>query len=323
MSAIPVPTKSPALPAGQVPRGGGADRRSRNRARQRRIDLKALAFLGPGMLILLVFVFYPTGYALWISFTDASGFGEPSFVGLQNYLAILEDQDALASIVNTVRYAVLYGPAVIVVAIAVALLLNRTDLLGRSTVRTMIFLPFIISMAVAALAWGFILDPNIGILPYWLSRVGLTLPPLLNSTTWAMPTVAFVAVWKNFGYFMVIFLAGLQNIPRQLYEAASIDGAGAWRQFLSVTLPGLRPTMTYVIVLAANGAFQAFDQIYILTKGGPFRSTETLVYRIYTEGFSNFELGTAAALSFVLLAITLVVGVAQLMISRRQEKDLA
>jgi multiple sugar transport system permease protein len=296
---------------------------ARERARRRRTDLRALGFLAPGLFILAVFVFYPTFYALWISLTDASGFNSPTFIGLENYLGVFTDSDALRAILNTLKYAVLYGPAVIVVALGVAILLNRSDLLWRSGIRTVIFLPFIISMAVAALAWGFILDPNIGILPYWASRIGLPIPRLLESVTWAMPTVAFVAIWKNFGYFMVIFLAGLQNIPRELYEAASIDGAGAWRRFTSVTLPGLRPTMTYIVVLAANGAFQAFDQIYIMTMGGPFRSTETLVYRVYTEGFSNFELGTAAALSFVLLAITLVVGVIQLIVSARQEKDLA
>jgi multiple sugar transport system permease protein len=298
-------------------------RSARGRAKQRRTDLKALPFLAPGAVILAIFVFYPIIYAFVISLSNSTGFNSPSFVGLANYLEIFRDDDSLRAIVNTLKYAVLYGPATVIVALAVAMLLNRTDLLGRGAMRTVIFLPFIISMAVASLAWGFILDPNIGILPYWLSRLGIHLPALLQSETWAMPTVAFVAIWKNFGYFMVIFLAGLQNVPRELYEAASIDGAGAWRKFTSVTLPGLSPTMTYVIVFAANGAFQAFDQIYIMTQGGPFRSTETMVYRVYTEGLGNFELGTASALSFVLLAITLVIGIVQLLVNRRQEKDLA
>ncbi|MDU0348746.1 sugar ABC transporter permease [Actinomyces sp. MRS3W] len=270
-----------------------------------------------------MFVLVPTFYALWLSFTDASGFNTPQLIGLDNYITAFTDPDSLGAIGHTILYAALYLPSVIIAALAVAILLNRSDLVARGAMRTIIFVPFIISMAVAALAWGFILDPELGILPYWLSKIGLHIPDLLNSTTWAMPTVVFVAVWKNFGYFMVIFLAGLQNVPRELYEAASIDGAGTWKKFTSVTLPGLRPTMTYVVVLAANGAFQAFDQIYIMTKGGPLRSTETVVYRVYTEGFMNFRLGEASALSFVLMALTLLVGIGQLIISRRQEKDLA
>ena len=193
----------------------------------------------------------------------------------------------------------------------------------RSYLRTTIFVPFIISMAVAALAYGFILNAQTGILPYWVSRLGVTLPDILNSSTWALPAVIFVAVWKNFGYFMVIFIGGLQTISGELYEAAEIDGANAWQRFVSVTLPGLRPTMTYVVILAANGAFQAFDQIYVMTGGGPLRSTETIVYRVYLEGFKNFRQGYASALSFILMAITMVIGAIQLIISRRQERDLA
>ena len=203
-----------------------------------------------------------------------------------------------------------------------ARLLHDVGLFLRSALRTTIFVPFIISMAVAALSFGFLLNAQTGILPYWVSKFGFTLPDILNSN-WALPAVIFVAVWKNFGYFMVIFIGGLQTIPGDLYEAAEIDGANAWRRFVSVTLPGLRPTMTYVVILAANGAFQAFDQIYVMTGGGPLRSTETIVYRVYIEGFKNFRQGYASALSFILMAITMVIGVVQLIISRRQEKDLA
>ncbi|GAA4967003.1 sugar ABC transporter permease [Kineococcus glutinatus] len=290
----------------------------------RRRTIAAAGFLLPGIAILAVWVFYPTFYALAISFTNASGFNQPKFIGLDNYARIVTDEDTRGAIVNTIVYAVSYAPLVIVVAIAMALLLNRKDLPMRGLIRTVVFLPFIISMAVAALAWSFLLDANTGLVPYWASRVlGTSMPDLLNDPTWAMPTVVLVAVWKNFGYFMVIFIAGLQNISGELYEAAHLDGANAWRRFWAVTVPGLRPTMTYVIILAANGAFQAFDQIYIMTSGGPERSTETIVYRVYTEGFSNFRQGYAASLSFVLMAITMVVGIVQLSINRRQERDLA
>lgn len=324
-------TKATSAPVYRAPRaiGGGGSRDTGTASRsggskhlRRRRDLTGYLFSGPGLVILGIFVFYPTFYALFMSFTNASGFNDPSFIGFDNYQRAFTNPDALNAIWRTIVYAVVYAPVVIVVALALAVLLNQTGMFLRSYLRTAIFMPFIISMAVAALAYGFILNAQTGILPYWVSRLGIELPDILNSR-WAMPAVIFVAVWKNFGYFMVIFIGGLQTIPGELYEAAEIDGANAWQRFVSVTLPGLRPTMTYVVILAANGAFQAFDQIYVMTGGGPLRSTETIVYRVYIEGFRNFRQGYASALSFILMAITMVVGVIQLIISRRQEKDLA
>ncbi len=296
-------------------------RRTKQEGRRLRAGLM---FLAPGLVILLIWVFYPTFYALYISFTNSSGLNTPEFIGLANYARIFTDPDTRGAIVNTLVYAVSFAPLVIATAIGMAMLLNRKDLPFRGFFRTVIFLPFIISMAVAALAFTFLLDASTGLLPYWIHQIfGIQVPDMINSTTWAMPTVVFVAVWKTFGYFMVIFIAGLQGIPQEQYEAAHLDGASSWGRFWHVTLPGLRPTMTYVIILAANFAFQAFDQIYIMTAGGPQRSTETIVYRVYTEGFTNFRQGYASSLSFVLMAITMVVGVIQLTINKRQEKDLA
>ena len=321
-TSAPVYRAPRAIGGGAPPETGTARRAGGSKRLRRRRDLTGYLFSGPGLVILGIFVFYPTLYAFVMSFTNASGFNRPKFTGLDNYRRAFTNGDSLGALWNTVVYAVVYAPVVIVVALALAVLLNQTGMFLRSYLRTAIFMPFIISMAVAALAYGFILNAQTGILPYWISRLGIAIPDILNSR-WALPAVIFVAVWKNFGYFMVIFIGGLQTIPGELYEAAEIDGANAWQRFVSVTLPGLRPTMTYVVILAANGAFQAFDQIYVMTGGGPLRSTETLVYRVYIEGFRNFRQGYASALSFILMAITMVVGVVQLIISRRQEKDLA
>ncbi|MDR1825531.1 MAG: sugar ABC transporter permease [Bifidobacteriaceae bacterium] len=289
----------------------------------RRRNIAGAGFLAPGLAILAVFVFYPTFYAFGLSFTNASGFKAPEWQGFANYARVFTDADTRGAVLHTLQYAIGYAPLVIIVALLMAMLLNRKDIPFRGFFRTVIFLPFIISMAVAALSWSFLIDANTGIIPYWFSQIFHTqMPDLLHDTFWAMPTVIFVAVWKNFGYFMVIFIAGLQGIPRDLYEAAEIDGASAWQRFWSVTLPGLRSTMTYVIILAATGAFQAFDQIYIMTKGGPSRTTETIVYRVYTEGFTNFRQGYASSLAFILMLITMVVGVIQLTINKRQERDL-
>lgn len=291
------------------------------RARSRARSLRALAFLAPALLVLLVFVLVPALEALRLSFTDASGFGTPRFVGLENYLRVLESPASRRAILNTLAYALLYGPAVIVAGLASALLLNRKDIPFRAFFRTIIFLPFVISMAVASIAWNFLLDPDLGLVAHWLGGIGLH-PGDVFASAWALPVVTAIAVWKNFGYFMVIFLAGLQGIPAHLYEAATLDGAGPWRKLLAVTIPGLRSTMTFVIIFALVGAFQAFDQIYILTQGGPDHATETIVYRIYTDGFRDFEMGYASAFSYVLLAITLVLGLVQLRINALQEKDL-
>ncbi len=307
----------------QVPHGAVGTRRTGSVRLARRRNLVGSAFMAPAAVILLVFVFYPALYALFVSFTDSTGLNEPKFTGLDNYAKAFGDADSRKAIWNTVVYAVGYAPVVIVVALAMALLLNRKDLPLRGLMRTIIFLPFVISMAVASLAWSFLIDPNTGLVPYWMSQVGIDMPDVLNSTTWAMPTVILVAVWKNFGYFMVIFLAALQGVPRELYEAAEIDGANSWRRLLAITIPGLRSAMTYIVILAASGAFQAFDQIYVMTHGGPQRATETIVYRVYTEGFTNFRQGYASALSFILMAITMVIGVTQLIINKRQERDLA
>lgn len=304
------------------PRPLGGPRRAHRKQEHMRV-LKAGAFLAPALLVIGGFVFVPAAIALWTSFTDASGFGEAEWVGLHNYAEALTDATELRALLNTVLYALLYAPPVIAVGLGAALLLNRSDIPFRSFFRTAIFMPFVISMAVASLAWNFLLDPNLGLLPHWLAGIGIRLGDVFADPSLALPAVAAVAVWKNFGYFMVIFLAGLQGVPAQLYEAARIDGAGAWRRFTAVTLPGLQGTMTFIVIFAMIGAFQAFDQIYIMTQGGPDHATETIVYRIYVEGFRDFKLGFASALSYILLVITLVLGLIQLRIGAKQERDLA
>jgi multiple sugar transport system permease protein len=278
-------------------------------------------FSAGAVAVIGLFVFYPALYALQLSFTDATGFNHPSFVGWRNYIDIFTNAGALRALLNTFIYTVIYVPLLVMVALAVAVILNRKDLPLRGFFRSAIFLPFVISMAVAAMAWQFLLDPNLGFLPYWFSKVGIRMGDILGNTLWALPVVTAVGIWKNFGYFMVIFLAGLQGVSQELYEAAELDGCGAWQKFLAVTLPGLRSTMTYVVIMSLIQSFQAFDQIYVMTSGGPDHMTETVVYRIYTEGFRNFHLGTASALSYILLIITFLVGVIQLIINNRHEKE--
>ena len=202
------------------------------------------------------------------------------------------------------------------------LLLNRKDLKFVGFFRTCMFLPFVISLTVAAIAWQFILSPSLGLVPYWIQQLtGIAHVDLLGTRETAMAAIVFITVWKNFGYFMVIFLAGLQGISAELYEAASLDGASAWQKFRYITLPALRPTFNYVVIFGLIGSFQVFDQVFILTSGGPARATETIVYRIYTEAFGNGKLGYASALSYVLLIMTLIVGLIQLYTNNKHEKE--
>ncbi|GEL46752.1 sugar ABC transporter permease [Cellulomonas hominis] len=293
----------------RTPRGG------------RRRTRTALAFLAPALLVLGVFVVWPMISALQMSFTDASGFGQAEWVGLENYTRIFTDPDILDAVGNTVLYAVLFTPTAVIVALALALLLNDPRLPFRGLFRTALFLPFIISLAVGALAWSYLIDPQVGLLHYWLRGLGIDLGNVLQDPTLAMPAVALVAVWKNFGFYMVIFLAGLQDIPGSLYEAAKMDGAGAWSRFRHITLPMLSNTTAFVLIFALIAALQAFDQIYVMTGGGPYGSTQTVVMEIYESGFRKLELGFASALSYVLLLATLVLSLVQFVFFGRREEE--
>ncbi|MGN7862700.1 carbohydrate ABC transporter permease [Microbacterium sp. 22303] len=281
----------------------------------------ALLFLLPALVVLIAFVGWPMLSALRLSFTNASGFGVEEWVGLENYVRVFTDPRILSSLGNTAFYTVLFTPTALVAALLLALLLGNRGLIGRGFFRTAFFLPFIISLAVAAFAWTYLLDPQVGLLNHWLRSIGVQLGNVLQDPTLAMPAVVLVAIWKSFGFYMVIFIAGLQEIPESLYEAAKIDGAGAWRRFTNVTLPQLSNTLAFVVTFAMIAALQAFDQIYVMTGGGPYRSTQTVVMEIYQEGFKKLDLGGATALSYVLLAATLILSLVQFRFFGRREKD--
>lgn len=287
-----------------------------------RRTLTALAFLAPALVVLGAFVAWPMLSALRLSFTDASGFGREEFVGLDNYADVFTDPDIVEAVINTLWYTVLFTPTAVAVALLLALALNDPRLPFRSFFRTALFLPFVVSLAVAAFAWSYLIDPQVGLLNHWLSGVGLRLGDVLEDPQLAMPAVAFVAVWKNFGFYLVIFLAGLQDIPGTLYEAARVDGAGAWTRLRHITLPLLSNTLAFVLIFAMIAALQAFDQIYVMTGGGPYGHTQTIVMEIYESGFRRLEIGFASALSYVLLVGTLLLSIVQFVFFGRREKDL-
>lgn len=302
--------RPPGQLGGRTPLGGSFRRRA-----------TVVGFLAPAIVILGAFVLWPMLSALRLSFTDASGFGRPSFIGLANYVRVFSDPDVLRSIGNTALYAVLFTPVAIAVALVLALALNHPALPFRGFFRSALFLPFIVSLAVAAFAWSYLLDPQIGLLNHWLQVIGIRLGNVLQDPTLAMPTVVLVAVWKSFGFYMVIFLAGLQEIPTSLYEAAQLDGANGRQRFTNVTFPMLSNTMAFVVIVALIAALQAFDQIYVLTGGGPYRSTETIVMQVYQSGFKDLDLGFASALAYVLLIATLLLSLVQFLFFGKRGED--
>lgn len=309
----PVPTRRHRTP----PRLGGSGPLSPGVRRRATV----FVFMLPAVAVLAVFVFWPMLEALRLSFTDASGFGREEVVGLDNYVRVFTDESIVRAMGNTLLYALIFTPTAVIVALVLALALNDQRLPFRGFFRTWLFLPFIVSLAVAAFAWQYLLDPQVGLLNYWLQAFGVQIGNVLQDPVLAMPTVALIAVWKSFPFYMIVFLAGLQDIPQSLYEAARVDGAAAWSRFRHITLPLLGNTTGFVLVIATIAALQAFDQIYILTNGGPYRSTQTVVMQIYESGFKNLELGFASALSYVLLVATLLLGLVQFALSSRRAKD--
>lgn len=291
-------------------------------ARMRR-SLTVLAFLGPAVVILGTFVFWPMLKSLGLSFTDASGFNSPNFVALDNYVRVFTTDRITNAMLNTAVYAVAFTPLSVAVALGLAMVLNSPHLPLRGVFRTWLFLPFIVSLAVAAFAWQYLLDPHVGLLNYWLQGVGIQIGDVFQDPALAMPAVVLVAVWKSFPFYMIVFLAGLQDIPASLYEAARLDGAGAWARFRHVTVPLLGNTTGFVVVIATIAALQAFDQIYVLTGGGPYRMTQTVVMQIYQSGFKDLELGFASALSWVLLIVTLILGLIQFRLTSRKAEESA
>ncbi|NLE22891.1 MAG: sugar ABC transporter permease [Actinobacteria bacterium] len=322
----PGPRRLRARPAYRAPAplGGRSGRQpSRGRRRELRRSGMALAFLLPALVILGAFVVWPMISAFRLSFTNAAGFGVEEWVGVDNYVKVFTDPEVQDAVVNTLQYTVLFTPTAVLAALLLALVVNNPRLPWRSFFRTTLFLPFVVSLAVAAFAWSYLIDPQVGLLSYWLGRMGLHLGNVLEDPSLAMPAVALVAVWKNFGFYFVIFLAGLQDIPASLYEAARVDGAGVLHRFRHVTLPLLSNTFAFVLVFAMIAALQAFDQIYVMTGGGPYGHTQTIVMEIYESGFRKLELGFASALSYVLLIATLLLSVVQFVFFGRREEDLA
>ena len=260
-------------------------------------------FLIPTLIGLFVFRLGPMAFALYMSFTDWNIMSVPRWIGLSNYKELFSDPAFYEILKNTLVFSTIYVSGSLVFGLALALLVN-TKLKGIRFFRTAYFAPVVTSAVAVGIVWSWILSPKYGILNYVLENWFHINPPYwLGDTKWALPTVAFVQTWKMIGYYMIIFLAGLQEIPQQLYEAAKIDGASSGQIFWRITLPLLSPTTFFVFTIAIINSFRNFEIIYTMTQGGPQLASTTLVYSVYLNAFVFYRMGYASALAYVLLMI--------------------
>jgi multiple sugar transport system permease protein len=283
-----------------------------------------ILFLGPALLAIGVFFFVPVLAAFVLSFTDfdiyaLGSFAYARFVGFKNYAQLLSDPLFWKAFRNTLEFLLIGGPLSIGVSLAAALMIQSKLVRWKGFFRTAYFTPVVTTLVAVAVIWRFIYHPRFGLLNYLLSFAGIGGVDWLGDQHWAMPAIILMAVWKNFGYNMVIFIAGLQNIPGELYEAASIDGAGRLQQLRSITVPLLAPTTVYISILTMIGYFQLFSEPYVMTQGGPLNSTLSIVLLMYQQGFRWWNMGYSAALAFVLFAFILMGSVLQSRVQKRWE----
>lgn len=292
-------------------------RTGRRRKGRRRISPTPYLFLLPALVLFLVFRVYPLVNGLWLSFTSARlGRTQYTFVGLSNYEKLLSDDRFLRSLVNTAYYTAASTLPILALPLLLAVVLNREVPL-KALLRGAFFFPFTLSVVTVGLTWLWLLDPLVGPFNYYLKQIGLPVGSLLAEPRSAMWGIVVTSVWWVTGYYLVIYLAGLQDIPRHLYEAAAIDGASASRSFWSITVPLLRPVFLFVIVIHIIGSFQIFGQVFIMTQGGPGDATRTVVQHLYETAFQNlFAFGSASAMAWVLFAVILVFSVIQFRILR-------
>ena len=280
----------------------------------RRMWNPAWGFVAPALAAIGLFFFAPVGAAFVLSLTDFDiyALGDPQslrVVGTANYARLVHEPLFWQALRNTAYFVVVAGPLGIAVSLAAALCVNARLVRAKAFFRTAFFVPVVTTLVAVAVVWRYVYHPRIGGLNAVLSIVGLPAVDWLGDPRWAMPAIILLAVWKNFGFNMIIFLAGLQSIPERLYEAARLDGAGPWGQFRHVTLPLLAPTFVFVAVMTMIGYFQLFAEPYVMTRGGPANSTLSLVLLMYQDGFRWWNLGSAAATAFVLFALILVFSV--------------
>lgn len=307
-------TLPPVAPAPAPPHSRG------NRKQARRNTLIGWTFILPNFLGFLTFTLIPVTAAFALSFMEWTSFTAPRWVGLENFQRMFQSDTFWVALRNTVAYALGHVPLTMALALVLAMLLNR-KLKGIGFFRVAIFFPYITSLVAVAVVWNMLFSPDTGPINQFLNSIGIAeTPGWTSSSDWAMPAVIITSVWRDMGYYMVLYLAGLQAIPSELYEAAEVDGASAWQRFWNVTIPSLRPTTFFVVVMLTVSSFKVFDLIVVMTNGGPGRSTTVLSQLIYQEGIGEGKFGYSSAISLVLFVIVLTVTVLQFKIQQRRER---
>jgi len=298
-----------------------------SRSRTSRAEARAgLAFVAPALGLIVLFFVVPVvaGFLLAATDFDIYGIGDLStarFVGFSNFTALLHDPVFWQALGNTFYFVLVGGPLSVGVSLGAALLVNARLARFKGLFRTVYFAPVVTTMVAVAVVWRYLYHPRFGLLNQLLALVGLPDVNWLGDPRWAMPAIILMAVWKNFGYNMIIFVAGLQGIPTTLYEAARVDGAGPWQQFRRITVPALRPMLVFVGVITMIGYFQLFTEPYVLTggTGGPLNATLSLVMYMYKQGFRWWNIGFAAAVALVLFFIILAGTLVQMRLQRERE----
>ncbi len=294
--------------------------------RRRRLlnNLTAYSFIAPNFIGFAVFTLGPIIFAFMLAFMHWDGSNPIEFAGLDNFFKLFRDRVFQAAFWNTIIYTGFTVPLTLACSLGLAILLNQ-KIFGRNFFRTVAFFPYVASLVAVAVVWNMIFHPEFGPVNMILYSLGVDpkdLPRWAADKNWAMITIIMFSVWKYMGYFMVIYLAGLQGIAAELYEAADIDGASAWQKFWRITLPQLGPTTFFVSVMLTIQSFKVFDQVYMITQGGPGTSTLMLVYHIYNEAFVSWDLGYSSMVALVLFLLVLVITVVQFRWTHANEEDL-
>ncbi|WP_448523382.1 carbohydrate ABC transporter permease [Pseudothermotoga sp.] len=275
-----------------------------------------LVFSFLSLLLLIVTFYIPMFYAVWFAFTDYDAISKPSFVGMANFLKVINDRIFWVSLKNTLIYTSTVVPFVSLISFLIALALNENSLISR-LVRTFYLLPLVTSSVAIAFVWRWIYNPSYGILNNILGFLGFQPVQWLVSPKTALLSLAILGIWGSSSYYILVYLAGLQNIPEELYEAARIDGASTWQQLVHITVPLISPTTFFVVVTCFISAFQVFDPVFLLTNGGPGYCTYTVTFYIYQNGFVWFKMGYGMAMSWILSGLVMIVTMIQFVAQKR------
>lgn len=286
---------------------------------KRKNTLIAWSFIAPNFIGFLIFTLVPVVFSLILAFMKWDSFSTPEFVGLQNFTRMLSDDTFWISLKNTFLYTISVVPLTLICSLGLAILLNQ-KIKGVKFFRTAFFFPYVTSLVAIAVVWSMLFHPTMGPINQFLRVVIENPPGWLSSSDWALTTIIIVSVWRGMGYYMILYLAGLQGISKELYEAAAMDGANKWKQFSHITVPALRPTTFFVTIMLVINCFKIFDLVQVMTDGGPGRATNVLVYQVYSEAFVKFNFGYASAIAMVLFVIVLVITVIQFKWNQIREK---